>query len=135
MSRRIITINLQAAGNAKVDNYFDRVVKYIPSDIVGSWVAVSGIVEGARNDIPADVVLWIVFAFGVLFTIAWTAIQTREFGRNPAYLQVVISTCAFIVWVFAIGGPFKSLTFYNQVYGAIALIGFILLTGLLKPKE
>lgn len=40
--------------------------------------------------------------------------------------QVLISTIAFVVWVFAIGGPFASLDWYKPVYGGIALI---LVTG------
>jgi hypothetical protein len=48
MTRRIVSSRLQAAeAGHDVDTYVDRIVKYIPTEIVGAWIAVKGIIEAA----------------------------------------------------------------------------------------
>jgi hypothetical protein len=127
MSVRIVTTTLESTGGTEApDTYFDKIVKYIPSDIIAAWVAATGAIAAAA-DVPKHRILWIVFAFGILFTFLWKLKQTR------LRVQAAISTGAFVVWVFALGGPFSSLNWYNPVYGTLVLIGFTLVTGLINP--
>jgi hypothetical protein len=49
--------------------------------------------------------------------------------------QTAISTGAFAVWVFALGGPFASLVFYRPSYGSIVLIMYTLVVALITPPE
>jgi hypothetical protein len=134
MSRRIQTVSLQATGGADADQFFDRVIKYIPADVVGGWVAAMGIIGTAGPDPHRPTVLWVAFAAGLLLTAAWTYVQTREPGKPPAVAQVVVATLAFAVWVFALGGPFTTLDWYVQYYGSLLLIAFTLGVGLIVPK-
>jgi hypothetical protein len=135
MSRRIITSQFQVAGESvKIDTYFDRVIKYIPTDIVGAWVAVMGLINGAAN-IPKGTILWIAFIFGVPLTAIWTLKQTAEPKKPLAITQTMISTGSFIVWVFALGGPFATLDFYRPVYGSLLLILYTLVIGRFVPQE
>jgi hypothetical protein len=133
MSRRIRTTALESTGKGAVDTYFDRVIKYIPTDIVSAWVAVTGIVKGAGAGVPTNAVLWGCFVFGALLTPFWTLKQTQMEGVPPAWLQASMGTVAFVVWVFAMGDPFTSLSFYHQLYGSLALIAFTLISGLIVP--
>jgi hypothetical protein len=132
MSRRIRSSALQATNGATVDTYFDRIIKYIPADIVSAWVAVIGIVKAA-NGIPTNIVLWIAFFIGASLTFVWTLKQTHMDGTPPAWLQALVSTVAFGIWAFALGAPFDSLSFYNPVYGSLALIAFTLASGRIVP--
>lgn len=133
MSRRITTSSHHASAAKTVDTYFDKVVKYIPADVVAAWVTVAGLVTGAGGTFPKNNALWVCFAFGVVITPLWTLRQTRAPGLPPAYKQAAISTAAFIVWVFALGGPFVTLAFYHAVWGSLVLIGFTLIVGLINP--
>ena len=55
-----------AAPAVQIDTYFDKVVKYIPADIVGAWVAVTGLVSSAPpNGVPRQTILWV--AFGIVW--------------------------------------------------------------------
>jgi hypothetical protein len=133
--RRIVASQRQAtAGAVKLDTFFDRVMKYIPADIVGAWVALTGLVAGAAG-IPTARVLWGVFAVMMAITFAWTLKQTAMEGAPPARMQAAISTGSFAVWVFALGGPFASLSWYAPVYGSIVLILYTLVVGLVVPGE
>src|SRR5207237_8369447 len=81
MSRRIRVVwpKAQAAAGVppppippgEIDTYFDKVVKYIPADIVSAWVAVTGLVSSAR-DLPRQPILWVAFAIGLILTAWWT---------------------------------------------------------------
>lgn len=138
MGRRITTEQFQSAGGSgqsSTDGYFDRIIKYIPSDVVGAWVAVSGIIGQPSAGGRHSTALWISFVFGVVFTFLWTAKQTNAGTLPFARTQIVLSTLAFVVWVFALGGPFRSFAWYQDDFGSVTLIGFTLLTGLIVPKD
>lgn len=137
MPRRIRTAAYQAAGTGgKLDGYFDRIIKYIPADVVGAWVAANGFIGSPdASDPNRTTVGWIVFVVGAVAAAAWTWKQTSEPGKPTAIVQIVMATAAFIVWVFALGGPFKDLPWYRDAYGSLLLIGFTLFAGLITPKE
>ncbi|WP_287297890.1 hypothetical protein, partial [Moorena sp. SIO2C4] len=59
MGRRIITTQFEAKSRAKIDGYFDRLIKYIPSEILGAWIAIKGVLTSA-NDVPINLI-WVVF--------------------------------------------------------------------------
>jgi hypothetical protein len=136
MSRRIVSVSLQARGTGRdVDTYFDRVVKYIPADVVSAWVFVSATINGSPEDTPKATLFWIAFACGLVLTALWTKKHTSEPGRPVAFTQIAISTIAFGVWVFALGGPFTSMDFYKPVYGSLLLVFYTLVVALVIPKE
>lgn len=135
MSRRIITTELQASKNStKTDGYFDKLLKYIPSEIVGGWVALTGLIKGS-NDIPATPLLWGLFIFFIGLTALYIFQQTSEPRKPLAITQILVSMGAFAVWVFALGEPFSSLSFYRPIYGSIALVLYTLVIPLINPTE
>src|SRR5881227_2316530 len=137
MSRRIGVVwpKAQAAGvpPVDVDSYFDKVVKYIPADVVAAWVAVTGLVSSAR-DVPRQAILWVAFGIGLALTALWTWKQAAAPGQRPPLTQAIISTGAFAVWVFALGGPFQHVP-GPPVYGSLLLILYTLVVALIDPKE
>src|SRR5262249_23280554 len=136
MGRRIVTVAYQAKGTSReVDTYFDRVVKYIPADIVSAWVFITAVINSAPDDTPKTTVLWIAFACGLVLTALWILKQTSESDRPPAITQAFIATIAFGVWVFALGGPFASLSVYKPLYGSLLLVAYTLIAGLVVPKN
>ena len=135
MSRRIITRSLQSNGESiPADGYADKLIKYIPADVVAAWLAVTGIVAGDPGS-PQKPLLWFLFVAFLAITFFWTLKQTAQRSKNRAMTQTAISTGSFAVWVFALGGPFATLAFYRPSYGAIALIMYTLLVALINPPE
>ena len=117
----------------EIDTYFDKVVKYIPADVVAAWVAVTGLVSSAR-DIPRQTMLWVAFGIGLILTAWWTWKQAAVPGRRPPVTQAIVSTGAFAVWVFVLGGPFQHVP-GREVYGSLLLILYTLVAALIDPKE
>lgn len=135
MGRRIITKQLESGtSKAAVDGYQDRLIKYIPADVNAAWLALTGIVQSATT-IPQNTVLWVLFVILLVLTPIWTWQQTSVPKKPPAKTQIVVSTGAFFVWVFALGEPFTSLGFYQPVYGSILLILYTLIVGRIVPTK
>ncbi|NEP53497.1 MAG: hypothetical protein F6K65_33750 [Moorea sp. SIO3C2] len=135
MSRRIVTTQLEGTGQSRqVDTYFDRVVKYIPADIVSAWIVVTNLIKSADN-VSVNTLLWISFIFGIILTATWTLKQTSVPRKKIAITQTAISTVAFVVWVFALGVPFSTLGFYRPIYGSLILILYTLIVAIISPPE
>lgn len=135
MGRRIVSRRLDSGTSKEaVDGYQDRVLKYIPADINAAWLALTGIVKSVTT-IPQSTVLWILFVILLILTPIWIWMQTSEAKKPPAMTQILVSTGAFLVWVFALGDPFTSLRFYQPVYGSILLILYSLIVARIIPKE
>ena len=110
------------------DSYFEKLVKFIPADILAAYLAISGIT--ASNDPP----LWLTWGiFGVL--LALTPLYVCLVKTDPPGIawsktfHWVTACLAFSAWVFAMGGPFATLVFYKPYLGSVVLI----LTTLIIP--
>jgi len=137
MGRRIVSEQLQSGvPNVPPDDYANRLLKYIPTESVGFWLAVSGVIQSAGDDIPKIGMLWLFFVIGLVLTFAWINRQTKESGKPTAWTQIGISCGAFIVWVFATGGPLvMSLPFYKPIFGSLLLITYTAFVAYIIPQE
>ena len=133
MSRRIVTYQLQSSG-AEIDGYSDRLLKYIPAEIVASWIMVTSLIAGSSDASQAGL-LWVSFGAWLLLTAGWTFYLTKTPGKPIAVLQILVSVGAFVVWVFALGGPFATLDFFRPIYGSVVLIFYTLLVPLIPIKQ
>jgi len=89
--------------------YLERLMRLIPADVIGMYLAgVAVIPEGQR----LGSVIWAIFCLaGVIALRAWgTADARRE--QPTDWVHVTVSAVAFIVWVYALGGPFKGFNLY-----------------------
>jgi hypothetical protein len=134
MSRRIVdfryaSIEKSEIGQQDLDTYFDKVVKFVPTDVVAAWTAVQGIAKPLSN----SMILWACFAFGLAFTAAWTWRQASSKTGAKPYVQSIVSTVAFAVWVIAIGPPFDKMI--SSQVGSLLLIGFTLASGLIYTRQ
>jgi len=101
------------------DMYRTRLFKYIPGEVITLYVTLSTLVQSASSE--ARGLDWLIFVVGIVATptYLWKLQGVRKWG------QLIISTLAFLVWVFALGGPFKQpplSEWYKPVYGAIVLV-------------
>ena len=105
-------------GGARVDDYTSRILKYIPVEVVTVATVLDGIVRSGAKDSHLESALWGIFVFGVLVTplYLWRMQHVKKF------LQLAISTGAFAVWLFAVGGPFELLGWYEKWMGSALLV-------------
>lgn len=135
MGRRIVWSEYQSSdgGGGAIDGYFDRLLKYIPADVVGFWLAGDGLIRGQAGD---GGLAWLLFVVGLVFAFFFTKKQTAEAGKATAWQQIWLSCGSFVVWVFAVGGPFTGLAWYKPIYGSLLLITYATSIPLLPaPKQ
>jgi hypothetical protein len=147
MSRRIQTGYRVAApaGTAKlsdsdvkptVEDFSGRLAKYIPAEIVGLYLAAAGFVpKGHPKEMAA---LWTIFGLCWVLTLIYLILATRdkEYRKGPLWIQVIVGTVAFPFWVFAIGGPFVSLSWYEPFIASIVLVFVTFIFGWrIKPRK
>lgn len=106
-------------------SYFERLIRYIPGELVAAYIAIDGVLREAALAAP----LWSYWvAFGALLILTPLYVIFRpthsEFANHSMRFHAVAATVAFCVWVFALGGPFAITwpDFYRPVFGSLLLI-------------
>lgn len=115
------------------DEYLSRVLKHIPSEIVMAYVSIEGVLRTAYKAEPAflEKALWILA--GVLTVLTplwlWRVMKVHHFS------QLFLSTLAFPMWLFAMGGPFVTLEWYRPALGGVVLPLYTLLVPLVTGRS
>ncbi len=115
---------------AEKDNYRDKILKYIPAEIIGVFI----MGDGAIRSYPELIYSWIYWAWFIIcfiitpFYVEWISKDPKlPKGLTRPIRQMVITTVAFVVWVISLGGPFVTLAFYHPIIGILLLPLFTLL--------
>ena len=113
------------------DGYFDRLFKYIPAEIVAGYTFVLGVVKQLTDTGQQMFWQWSLFA---LFSIL-TPLYLLKIQKVHKFQQHAISLISFVVWVFALGGPFALCRWYIPVYGSILLPVFTLVAAIFEAEK
>ena len=98
------------------DKYKDRLLKYIPGEVVTFYLCLTASVAASTNAPPW--LSWAIFVVGVVATPFYLHFYLDVSDR----IQLTVSTVAFIVWVLALNAlPFEGKSWYNPVYGRVLL--------------
>ncbi len=119
------------AGTVTRDGYFDRLFKYIPAELVAGYIFVLGVVKQLTDAGEIKLFQWSLF---VIFCIL-TPLYLWRVQKVLKLQQHIISLLSFVVWVFALGGPFTLLGWYNPVYGEILLPVFTLVVAIIEAEK
>jgi hypothetical protein len=136
---------LKAAGapaSQTLTEYLETIAKFVPVEILAAYMAIRGIIPVSTSPEALPLAIEVALFAALL-------------GLTPLYLlkvggvvsrkgqQVVIATVSFVVWSYAIGGPFfwgaiETATDAKVVYSAFAgalVVLWSLATGILRPTE
>lgn len=112
------------------DVYFDRLLKYIPAEVVACYIFVMGLIERLGAPREKSIFHWVVFSVFCFITFFYL----RKILHVRKVQQLAISLVAFVVWVFALGGPFTLFSWYNPLYGAILLPVYTLVIAIWEAE-
>jgi hypothetical protein len=135
MTRRVITKELQAdEAPPALDEYKDKLLKYIPADVVAFYIPALGLIASLKQE-QRPLWLWAAFVLGLILTVLWTLRETRMPGKPPAITQTAICAGAFVVWALALGGPFALYDWFTPVLGSLLLIFYTPVVAFINPRE
>ena len=111
----------------EVQDYQDRLLKLIPSEIVGAYMVLQGIIPAAQAKWATTVVS------GILFLL--TPLYLNRLQNVQRISQLLVTTVSFAVWVYSLGGPFQYWGWYQSWLGSVVLILWTLIVPLLVNPQ
>ncbi|MCD4814236.1 hypothetical protein K8S19_11160 [bacterium] len=112
-----------------VQNYQDRLLKLIPTEIIGAYLFLQGVV-------PTEHARWGTTVIALILCIM-TPFYLKRIQNVNRISQRVVTTISFIVWVYSLGGPFFLWGVYEAWIGSALLVLWTMTVPLLvnpKPK-
>ncbi|GAB3877183.1 hypothetical protein GCM10028824_36670 [Hymenobacter segetis] len=121
--------DVAADPTVKEDGYLQKLVKYIPIEIVTAYTATSSAVQNKNGPL-----LLVIYYFLLALTPLYTWFLTQEPNKPKPLFQTIISPIAFSAWVFALEGPFdKVKEHWNEpAMGTFVLTGTVLMIPVLE---
>lgn len=98
-------------------DYGERLVKLIPSEVVGIYLVGVGIIP---SNAKTPVIVWAIVCFGLV--VLARAYGTRAPNLPPQWKAVFISCVSFVIWVYTIPGPFQSFGLAVPYVGSLAIL-------------
>jgi hypothetical protein len=112
-----------------IKDYFDRVAKYIPSEVVAAYISANGVATLARNP---GTLFTLIFAACVICTPLYLTRFTST--QKEAWTNSVMGIAAFVIWAYATGGGLvKYLGWYDAPTASVILVIFTLVSGAVVP--
>ncbi len=113
---------------ASPDTYSDRLLKYVPVEIIGAYLLIEGLL---RELLKGDALPWGLLALMLLGAVLTWFFSNRVLGVLRT-AQLAMTVFAFFVWVFATGGWFSTMQFWAPGWGTIAVIIFGVMVQIVK---
>ncbi len=134
ISRRVFTkADKQIVQTLPDQDITEKILNYIPAEIVAAFISINAIFMSVEHP-PTLTTQWIVFVILIALTALYTWKTTSHDLLPMATTQIVISTAAFVIWVYTLGGPFVMFSWYQPYWGTILVTLFTLLPPLLFAK-
>lgn len=101
----------------EVDSYSDALLKLIPVEVIGVYLAMQSILINATPK-PNWIAFLVVFMFGVFATYFYLRVSLKVTNK----LQLLLSVGAFCVWAYSILP--QNFIIYNGTYAGLLLIAY-----------
>lgn len=97
-----------AVSDTDADKALGRLVKYIPAEVLSGYLFLSGLIgaAGPQSNLRTPGA-WLLFVVGLVLTPVYLWKIGKPIGVQWWHLP--ISTISFVLWAYALGGPFASL--------------------------
>jgi len=120
---RARVVKATGARDAEMQSYLDRLMRMIPAEVIGLYLVGSGMIAA---DAAATLAGWtVICALGVVAFRGWGSRDPSSATHpGPDWALVVISTIAFGIWIFNIGGPFTAYGIPNRPWGSLGVLAW-----------
>ena len=113
---------------ADLGQYWDRLKNLIPAEVSALYVAGQSVIPPEQRVAP---VVWALLC--LVFVLVVTVKQTQTAEGKPKlkypidWTHVIISSVSFLIWVYALGGPFVILGIHLPWIGALLMLSWTFL--------
>lgn len=106
------------------DNYRERLLKQIPSEVLAVYIAGLGLILSLEA--PPVWLQWLIFGLCLVATPFWLIYSQKV----RSVLQNILAGISFVLFCMTIPGPFTAIEGYQPIIGSLLLLVFI---GLVAP--
>ena len=118
------------------DQFLAKVAKFVPSELVAPYLAISGILLTSSDLLVKPVGICCYVLFQVYTPIYMYRISKRELrSEKVCRIQAAMSSIAFLVWAYSIGGIFSLLGWHRPFLASILLILFSVASGMVPVRD
>jgi hypothetical protein len=117
--------------------YLDKAVKLVPTEIVGAYLVLVGVVGGSASTTAAPTDQLTKVLVCVIFVVLLAAVPLYQIfvSKVTNKVQIVITTIAFALWVYNLGGPFSVLGIYEpKIAAALLTLWSFVIPLVVKPS-
>jgi len=115
-------VRAAAVGRAEnVNFYLDRLLKMIPAEVVSLYLVGSGFIPEGQT---IGLTIWaVVCLIGVVALRAYGTTDPVE-NKPPDWVHVAISSVAFVIWVYSLGGPFTAFNLHTPSLSSLLVLAW-----------
>jgi hypothetical protein len=101
--------------------YLDRLLKMIPAEVVSLYLVGSGFIPTEQSIV---LTVWaVVCLVGLVLVRAYGTADTAK-NEPTDWVHVAISSVAFVIWVYSLGGPFAAFNLYVPYIGSLLVLAW-----------
>ncbi len=113
--------------------FTDLLVKLIPTEIVGAYLVLAGILGFGTptltiSQIPDDVLRIILIQVVFFVLLILTPLYLWKVSNVSSKTQLIVCTVSFAIWVYTLGGPFAIWGVYYPLIASVVLVLWSLIT-------
>lgn len=112
----------KAAGAGRSDNfdsYLERLVKMVPAEVLSLYLVGSGFIPKTES---VALVVWTGLCLVGLLALRTYGTADRPSRKSPQWGAIAISSVAFVVWVYTLGGPFEAYGLHIPYVGSLLVL-------------
>ncbi len=109
--------------NNGFDSYLERLMKLIPSEVVGLYLIGYGFIKDLEKHIDAVNIIWLIFCAVALIIVRAKNTMANNQVQWPA---VFISLISYFIWVISLGGVVAEYlgTSFKPEYASLLILGW-----------
>jgi len=117
-------------------SYFDKAVKLVPTEIVGAYMVLAGVIGVDATTAPTDKLSKILLQIVFFVLLVLTPLYLWFISKVTNKVQLVVTTLAFVLWIYTLGGPFVVWGIYEAKIAAVLLTLWSLIIPLIvRPNS
>jgi hypothetical protein len=124
-------VRAAATGQEQVKYYLDRLLKMIPAEVISLYLIGQGVVP--TENMIAGFVWAAVCLIGVVALRAWGTADQRA-NKPTDWVHVIISSVAFVIWVYTLGGPFAQAGIQLPWLGSLVVLAWTFFVPFFYPR-
>jgi hypothetical protein len=122
----------KAATPPAYESYLDRLMRMVPSEVVALYLVGAGFIPKTDRIVLA---IWSVVCLGGVVAIRALGSRDVKAGKGPQWGSVAISSTAFVVWLYSLGGPFAAFGVYVPYIGSLLVLAWTFFIPLFYKGE